>query len=64
MLRRLFTRLIRRADEWDLRGAYWYAWRDTERGEAVCGWCGAAGLRDRYGNLKPAYYELRQLAAD
>lgn len=62
MLRRVFGRLIRHADEWNLRGVYWYAWRDTERGHAVCGWCGAAGLRDRDGGPKPAYHELRLLA--
>ena len=62
MLRRVFGRLIRRAQDWDLRGIYWYAWRDTEVGKAVCGWCGAAGLVDRNGVPKPAFAELEQLA--
>src|SRR5215218_2082210 len=61
-LKRVFTRLGRRAADWRLRGAYWFAWRDTERGQAVCGWCGAAGLIGRDGVGKPAYEELRRLA--
>ena len=55
LLRRSFTRLIRRTDEWNLRGLYWYAWRDTDVGKAVCGWCARAGLRDRKGRPKPAF---------
>lgn len=58
LLRRSFRRLIKRTDEWDLRGIYWYAWRDTPRGQAVCPWCGRAGLRDRHGDPKPAYDAL------
>ena len=61
LLLRAFTRLIAHADEWDLRGIYWYAWRDTERGHSVCGWCAKAGLRDRDGLAKPAYRELSRL---
>lgn len=61
MLRRVFRRLIARADRWNLRGAYWYAWRDTPSGQAVCGWCGEAGLRDTSGAPKPAYDALRRL---
>jgi hypothetical protein len=63
MLRRSFTRLIRRSDDWNLRGIYWYAWRDTDRGKAVCGWCGKAGLRDRDGKAKPAYHMLRRVTS-
>lgn len=58
LLRRSFRRLIRRAGEWELRGIYWYAWRDTPRGQSVCPWCGRAGLRDRQGDPKPAYQAL------
>ncbi len=61
LLRRSFTRLISRADDWNLRGLYWYAWRDTDVGKAVCGWCARAGLRDRQGRPKPAFHELRRL---
>ncbi|MQA74383.1 MAG: hypothetical protein GEU88_08615 [Solirubrobacterales bacterium] len=61
MLRRTFTRLIDRAERWNLRGAYWYAWRDTVRGGAVCAWCARAGLLTRGGRAKPAYRALRTL---
>jgi hypothetical protein len=61
LLRRSFTRLMGRADDWNLRGLYWYAWRDTDVGKAVCGWCARAGLRDRKGRPKPAFHELRRV---
>ena len=61
MLGRTFARLIDNADRLDLRGVYWYAWRDTDRGQAVCGWCPWSGLLDRDGHRKPAYFELRDL---
>jgi hypothetical protein len=64
MLRRVFTRLLEKAAAWDLRSLHWYAWRDTERGQSVCGWCGAAGLLNRDFTPKPAYRALRQLAPD
>jgi hypothetical protein len=52
---------MRRAGDWDLRAAYWYAWRDTQTGNAVCGWCGEAGLLDLNGDPKPSYFALRKL---
>jgi polysaccharide biosynthesis protein PslG len=39
LLSRAFGRLLNRADRYHLRGAYWYAWRDTDSGRAVCRWC-------------------------
>ncbi len=62
MLRVTFEKLLDHAERWDVRAAYWYAWRDTERGEGVCGWCPWSGLIDRVGRKKPAYWELRTLA--
>ena len=61
LLHRAFTRLIGHTDDWNLRGIYWYAWRDTDRAGAVCGWCARAGLRNSDGKAKPAYHELRRL---
>lgn len=61
MLRKAFTRFLRRADRWRLRGAYWYAWRDTSRRSDVCAWCPGAGLLDKHGSPKPAYRELRRV---
>jgi hypothetical protein len=62
MLRLTFARLLDNAARWDVRAAYWYAWRDTDRGQSVCGWCPWSGLVDRVGRRKPAYWELRALA--
>lgn len=64
LLRRTYTRLIEGAEQWGVRAVYWYAWRDTERGQAVCGWCPWSGLLDRIGRRKPAYFELRALTGE
>ena len=61
LLRKAFTRFMRRGERWDLRGAYWFAWRDVGRRAPVCAWCRGAGLLDRRGSPKPAYRELRRL---
>jgi hypothetical protein len=61
MLTAAFEELIDNADRLDLRGIYWYAWRDTEREQSVCGWCPWSGLLDRVGRKKPAYFALRSL---
>jgi hypothetical protein len=63
LLGTVFGELLRRAAALDLRGIYWYAWRDTTREESVCGWCAAAGLIDAQGRGKPAFGRLRQIAA-
>ncbi len=61
LLRRMFSRFVSKHESWDLGGAFWYAWRDTERGMAVCGWCARAGLISRSGRPKPAYRMLRRV---
>lgn len=62
MVKRVLALFLRRAGRWDLEGAYVYAWRDSLPGEAVCGWCRAAGLVDRHGKPKPAFNRFRRLA--
>jgi hypothetical protein len=62
MLERAFNRLVHRRARYRLRGAYWYSWRDTERGKAVCVWCAYSGLLSRHGTLKPAYEAMRTLS--
>lgn len=62
MLKRVFGRLMRSREELRLRGAYWFAWRDTERGRAVCSWCAHSGLLSRSGRPRPAYEAMRALA--
>ena len=61
LLRLTLTSLLDNADRLDLRAVYWYAWRDTDRGHSVCGWCPWSGLLDRVGDPKPAYWALRAL---
>jgi polysaccharide biosynthesis protein PslG len=62
MLTRAFGRLLGRADRYHLRGAFWYAWRDTDRGRAVCRWCAYSGLVSREGVPKLAYGAMQALA--
>jgi hypothetical protein len=62
LLRLTYARLLDLSERWGIRAVYWYAWRDTERGQSVCGWCPWAGLLDRVGRKKPAYWELRSIA--
>jgi hypothetical protein len=62
-LRRALNGLRRNAARWNLRAAYWFTWRDTDAGAAVCGWCPWAGLIDRIGREKPAYEALRQVTS-
>jgi Beta-galactosidase len=57
-------RLERNAERWDVRAAYWFAWRDTDAGAAVCGWCPWSGLLDRVGREKPAYDALREFTSE
>jgi hypothetical protein len=39
----------------NLRGVFWYSWRDKPEGELICDWCGYAGLRALDGSAKPAW---------
>jgi polysaccharide biosynthesis protein PslG len=55
LLQRTFGRFAARHERWNLGGAFWYAWRDSERGRAVCAWCPRSGLISRSGAKKPAY---------
>jgi polysaccharide biosynthesis protein PslG len=59
-----FGRLLDRSAAYHLRGAYWYAWRDTKPGDVVCQWCRHAGLIWSSGRPKPAYHAMRTLSLD
>ena len=63
LLGRVFHHLLVRASALHLLGIYWFAWRDTAREQAVCGWCPAAGLVTEAGGRKPALQRLRRIAA-
>lgn len=60
LLGHALERVTRNAERWNIRGLYWFAWRDTDRGAGVCGWCPWSGLIDRAGREKPAYTALRE----
>jgi hypothetical protein len=64
LLRRTFGRFAARHERWNLGGAFWYAWRDSEHGRAVCAWCPRAGLISRSGVKKPAYRAMESVFAD
>lgn len=46
----------------NMKGLFWYSWRDLPGGEAICEWCGYAGLRNQDGSAKPAWDEFSKLA--
>jgi hypothetical protein len=45
----------KKADSYNLRGVFWYSWRDKAGGDLICEWCGHAGLRAKNGTAKPAW---------
>jgi hypothetical protein len=44
-----------RAGKYNLRGVFWYSWRDKAGGDVICTWCGYSGLRAKNGTAKPAW---------
>lgn len=55
LLRKSFTKLHEQRDEWDLDGAMWFTWRDSEGPVGECVWCQYAGLVDTDRDAKPAW---------
>ena len=47
-------------DEWGIRGAIWFTWKDDPQ-SSVCGWCGGAGLIAADGQPKPAWNRFTEL---
>ncbi len=47
--------------KYNLRGIYWYSWRDKPGGDLICTWCGHAGLRAENGTAKPAWNAFVQV---
>lgn len=45
-----------------IRGVFWYSWRDQPGGDALCRWCGHAGLRAKDGSAKPAWRAFKRVA--
>jgi hypothetical protein len=58
-----YAALLERREEWRLRGAFWYAWKDTDSTYGfICVWCPGAGLRSVDGGGKPAWRSLKRVA--
>ena len=55
MLTKAYEGSLRKRPLIKLRGIYWYTWRDQPGGDAICAWCGRAGLRNVDGTPKPAW---------
>jgi exo-beta-1,3-glucanase (GH17 family) len=62
VLARALSEYKRRARTLNLRGVFWYSWRDKKGGEAICDWCGYAGLRTKQGEPKPAWEAFIRVA--
>jgi hypothetical protein len=52
----------RKRRHFGLRGVFWYSWRDRPGGDAICTWCGHAGLRSQNGAAKPAWRAFSRVA--
>ncbi len=62
LLRRTFSTLLRKRRALQLRGIFWYSWRDQPGGKSTCVWCGHAGLRRKDGSPKPAWKAFAKIA--
>ena len=62
LLERTLSEFARRARSFKLRGVFWYSWRDKAGGDAICDWCGHAGLRTKQGKAKPAWRAFARVA--
>jgi hypothetical protein len=61
LLRRSFRMLIANRGRWNLRGAFWYTWRDPRNYGGACRWCLSAGLFDGDFDPKPAWRAFTRL---
>ncbi len=62
LLSKALGKMQSRRRRYNLRGAFWYSWRDKEGGEKICAWCGNAGLRAMDGSPKPAWKAFSRIA--
>jgi len=62
-LRRAYRMLLRKRHPWHIAGVDWYAWQDAPFPDPHCVFCQYAGLVERDGAPKPAWWALRGLAS-
>ncbi len=55
ILAEAYKGFTKKAGKYNLRGIFWYSWRDKPGGDLICAWCGHAGLRAKNGTAKPAW---------
>jgi polysaccharide biosynthesis protein PslG len=61
-LRRAYEMLLSQRRRWRIAGVDWYAWQDMPLPDPHCVFCQFAGLFDRNGEPKPAWWALRRVA--
>ncbi len=61
LLKKTYKLLAKKRRKWRIGGVYWYTWRDFP-GDAICDWCGDAGLVTSGLQPKPAYNAFRKVA--
>ncbi len=62
VLARALSAYVRQRRTLNLRGVFWYSWRDKKGGDSICDWCGYAGLRTKDGEPKPAWDAFKRVA--
>jgi hypothetical protein len=62
LLRTAYSLLLKKRDKWNIRGVFWYSWRDSRAAKEICAWCPKTGLRTEGGAPKPAAAAFRELA--
>lgn len=55
--------LLAKRRAWRIAGAYWFTWQDGAAADPHCAFCEGAGLLDRAGRPKPAWWAFRGVAA-
>jgi hypothetical protein len=63
MLTKTLAKFEKKQRHFNLRGVFWYSWRDKAGGELICDWCGYAGLRALDGSAKPAWDAFTKVAS-
>jgi hypothetical protein len=62
VLTRALSQFKRMSRAFNVRGVFWYSWRDKKGGDVICEWCGHAGLRTKAGAEKPAWRAFVRVA--
>jgi polysaccharide biosynthesis protein PslG len=59
-LERVFRRMWEERRRWRIAGVYWFTWKDAPSADRHCSFCEYAGLFERTGAPKPAWWALRR----